>query len=495
MTQEVVHGRAMQAENVWSAAYPLIARVLASHGARRGVEVGVSFGGNSESMLTRCSLERLYGVDAYRTRPDYHDPANVTQSEFDAIHGYAAARLAKYGERFALIRASSEEGSQQVPDEMDFVYLDADHSFDGVCDDLRHWFPKVREGGIICGHDYGHPSFPGVQRAVDAFFSRLGWPVHVEGEGVWWAVKQAMPVSFFVPAYNCASTLSESISSITATNMLPDDEIIIVDDGSTDETWQCAQRLAAQDDRVRALRHRWNRGGATARNTGVEAARHPILFCLDSDNVLDRNTMGPLRHFMAAQGADVAAFQQLDYFRDAPGNTTHRWRFKAGSIGLHDYLGGTIVPGASGNYMFSLQSWQRARGYPEDARALDTWGFGLRQVATGAKMVTMPGHTYFHRHGHQSYWVRESRDKMTSLRALGLLIPFLDQIAPRDVNYLFGRRGRSSWFESLDRRPLRVRGMPLGRAGQVLPAFDSHPSRRAQKQSWWTSLIKGRQSG
>lgn len=495
MTRDLIHSHAKQAENSWGGAYPLIAKVLSEHGARRGVEVGVSFGGNSESMLTRCNLERLYGIDAYRTRPNYDDPANVAQAEFDAIHDYAAERFAKYGERYALIRASSEEGAQKVPDEMDFVYLDADHSFDGVCADLRHWCGKVREGGIISGHDYGHPCFPGVQQAVDAFFGRFGWPVHVEGEGVWWAVKRAMPVSFFVPAYNCASTLSESIQSITATNMLPDDEIIIVDDGSTDDTCECAQQLVSQDDRIRFLRHRWNRGGATARNTAVEAARHAVLFCLDSDNVLEQNSIGPLRKFMVTSGADVAAFQDLHYFREAMGNVTHAWRFKSGAIGLHDYLAGTIVPGASGNYMFTLQSWHRAGGYPQDAKALDTWGFGLRQVATGAKMVTMPGLKYFHRYGHDSYWVRESRERSASIRALALMIPFIDRIASRDVSYIFGRRGRYSWFESLDRHPLRVRGMPRGRAGEVISRLGTGQNRETSRRSWWTKLITGSQDG
>lgn len=472
MSQEQVHRHALQAEQSWGAAYPLIATVLAAHGAQRGVEVGVSFGGNAESLLTRCRLERLYGVDAYRRRPDYDDPANVSQAEFDAIYAYALERLSLFGDRCVLIRALSEEAARAVPDDMDFVYLDADHSFDGVRADLRRWFGKVRVGGIICGHDYGHPSFPGVKQAVDAFLTRFGWPVHVEGEGVWWTVKKPLPVSFFIPAFNCSETLAESVASITETNSEPDDEIVIVDDGSTDATAACAQKLSAQDGRVRLIQHRRNKGGASARNTAVEAARHPVLFCLDSDNILEKGSIPGLRRFLIDEAADVAAFQDLHYFRETPDKTTHIWRFKPGSIELHDYLAGTIVPGASGNYMFTAHSWERAGGYPIDAGALDTWGFGLRQVAAGARMLTQPATRYFHRYGHDSYWVRESRTTPPSLSALALLIPCLDRIDRRDVSYLFSKQGRRAWFESLDRRPLRVRGMPPGKAGCRLLSND-----------------------
>lgn len=465
MTPDRIHRLAMQAEHSWGSAYPLIAAVLAKHGARQGVEVGVSYGGNSESMLMRCGLERLYGVDAYRHRPDYDDPANVSQAEFDAIHAYAAARFTRFGNRYVLIRAASQEAVRSVPDDLDFVYLDADHSFVGVRADLRHWFRKVRDGGIICGHDYGHPDFPGVREAVDGFFHRFGWPVHVEGEGVWWTVKRPIPVSFFIPAFNCSQTLEESVVSITEANSGPDDEIIIVDDGSTDATAACAEKLSAEDGRVRVIRHRRNKGGASARNTAVEAARHSVLFCLDSDNVLERGSIPGLHRCLVDEAADVAAFQELHYFRETPGKTTHIWRFKPGTVELHDYLAGTIVPGASGNYMFTTRSWERAGGYAVDAGALDTWSFGLRQVATGSRMITHPAARYFHRYGHDSYWIRESKAARTSLTALMLMIPYLERLEDRDVEYLFSKRGREGWFESLDRRPLRLRGMHQGMAG------------------------------
>lgn len=56
---------------------------------------------------------------------------------------------------------------------LDYVYIDADHHYEGVCRDLDAWLPKVKSGGIIAGHDFcDYPSY-GVVRAVTERFSRV----------------------------------------------------------------------------------------------------------------------------------------------------------------------------------------------------------------------------------------------------------------------------------------------------------------------------------
>ncbi len=55
----------------------------------------------------------------------------------------------------------------------DFVFIDGDHSYEGCLADLRAWWPKVKVGGRIAGHDHTH-DFPGVIRAVSEFFGPEG---------------------------------------------------------------------------------------------------------------------------------------------------------------------------------------------------------------------------------------------------------------------------------------------------------------------------------
>jgi glycosyltransferase involved in cell wall biosynthesis len=174
-------------------------------------------------------------------------------------------------------------------------------------------------------------------------------------------------------------------------NFTSGDEIVIVDDGSTDETWNIMEQLKKRYNSIVTIRHRFNRGGGAARNTAVENAKHPIIFCLDSDNVLTPDSVRPLLSYLVKSGGDVAAFQEVRFFTDNIENITHKWVFQAGLISWADYLAGSTVPGASGNYLFSLGSWLTAGGYPEFAGCMDAWGFGLRQVATGSMGMSLIG--------------------------------------------------------------------------------------------------------
>jgi hypothetical protein len=199
----------------------------------------------------------------------------------------------------------------------------------------------------------------------------------------------------------------------------------------------------------------------------VENARHDLLFCLDSDNILAPSSVPRLVEYMQQTRADAASFQQLHYFVSSPLEVTHKWTFKPGLATLADYLAGPIVPGASGNYLFTRDSWVRAQGYPEFAGALDAWGFGLRQVGARQKVMVMPDGHYHHRYGHESYWVRDARRGHASLVALQLLIPFLSEIDERDVDYIMSRQGRSVWFDRLSQRPLRLKSGEPGGNGVI----------------------------
>ena len=67
------------------------------------------------------------------------------------------------------IKSTSLEAAKLVPDSsLDFCFIDASHDHDNVIADIKAWFPKVKLGGVIAGHDY--PEWEGVKKAVDEFF-------------------------------------------------------------------------------------------------------------------------------------------------------------------------------------------------------------------------------------------------------------------------------------------------------------------------------------
>ena len=65
--------------------------------------------------------------------------------------------------------ATTLEAAANWTEPIDYLYIDADHSYDSVWADLVAWMPYVRKGGLIIGDDYGNRSFPGVKTAWDAF--------------------------------------------------------------------------------------------------------------------------------------------------------------------------------------------------------------------------------------------------------------------------------------------------------------------------------------
>jgi predicted O-methyltransferase YrrM len=73
-----------------------------------------------------------------------------------------------------LIPSSTQDAALWWTEPIDYLYVDADHSYDGVVADLYAWVPHVKPGGLILGDDYGHHGFPGVARAWDEFEAAHG---------------------------------------------------------------------------------------------------------------------------------------------------------------------------------------------------------------------------------------------------------------------------------------------------------------------------------
>jgi glycosyltransferase involved in cell wall biosynthesis len=92
-------------------------------------------------------------------------------------------------------------------------------------------------------------------------------------------------VTVVIPVYNRAHLVGEAVTSVLAQDVVAD--VVIVDDGSTDETWATIERLASESDgRVRALR-RANGGPSAARNTALAVVDDGLITFLDSDDLME----------------------------------------------------------------------------------------------------------------------------------------------------------------------------------------------------------------
>ena len=129
----------------------MLAELFAERGYTSGAEVGVWEGEFSEILCRANPALHLLCVDAWAPYPDYAD--HQTAVELTAAYQRALVRLRPY--RCSLMRMFSLQAAERIPDRsLDFVYLDANHTFEGLTADLEAWTPKVKVGGLIAGHDY-----------------------------------------------------------------------------------------------------------------------------------------------------------------------------------------------------------------------------------------------------------------------------------------------------------------------------------------------------
>lgn len=124
-------------------------------------------------------------------------------------------------------------------------------------------------------------------------------------------------VSVVISAYKVAPFLEQCVSSVLAQSM-KDFELILVDDGSPDETAPLCDRLAARDPRIRVI-HKQNQGLGMARNTGLEAARGEWMFFLDGDDSIDPQLLEvTLKIADANPTADVVRFKSAKFAEQIP---------------------------------------------------------------------------------------------------------------------------------------------------------------------------------
>ena len=183
----------------------------------KGVEVGAFKGYLSKSLLEKWE-GKLYMVDVWRqlSNEEYDDISNHKNHQ-DA-YSDTMNNISGFEDRAFMLRMKSIYAVDLFEDEsLDFVYIDANHSYEGVKEDIRIWYPKVKKGGLLLGHDYlpdylygeGVKDIPlylfndekpeestyagmfGVNPAVDEFVTNNNYELHKTDEflGTWYIIK------------------------------------------------------------------------------------------------------------------------------------------------------------------------------------------------------------------------------------------------------------------------------------------------------------------
>lgn len=155
------------------------------------VEVGTHRGQFAEMLLSNWPKGRLFCVDPWLDRipgyegQDVYLPAKGPDRTADL--GAAKELLTPYLDRVMFMEMRSDQAVKKFYDRtLDFVYVDGNHYYEHVVQDLMSWWPKLKHGGILAGHDIVCPWGPRpdnwgkhIQPAVQRFSDLLGLDVYL----------------------------------------------------------------------------------------------------------------------------------------------------------------------------------------------------------------------------------------------------------------------------------------------------------------------------
>ena len=260
-------------------------------------------------------------------------------------------------------------------------------------------------------------------------------------------------ISAIVPYFEAHKTIESALRSLVEGD-LPPNEIIVVNDGSSKKSREQLEDvvLRLRYPSITIVDHQNNLGGGFARNTAVLHSKNKWIFCLDADNLASKTLLKSLAGFIeeSAGTVEVASPERVVYFDDPTATVSHAWTFRNSDHSIEEYIKHAVLPGASGNYLFSLDSWYRAGGYPIGARALDAWGFGFRLHLAGCQTLVVPGTFYFHRIGLPSYYLRESKDmERLSLIATAQILQDASRLPSKLVRRFLHARTARSWLRKV----------------------------------------------
>lgn len=142
------------------------------------VEIGSHLGESSTIFLGFDQIKKIYCVDPWNQNPIYEEIFNE--------------RLEKFllNRRCQKIKAMSSQANKTFLDNsIDMIYIDGNHDYEYVSEDIKLWYPKIVTEGIIAGHDYTN-DHPGTKKAIDEFIQIYNLKLQTFIDSSWYVIKE-----------------------------------------------------------------------------------------------------------------------------------------------------------------------------------------------------------------------------------------------------------------------------------------------------------------
>lgn len=131
------------------------------------VNIGAGAGTSTSTFLHARHDAKVYSVDIQQESSPY----GSFEGEQTALREMGLLDHARY---FPILGDSKLVGKRWEHGQVDFIFVDGDHSYSGCYDDIRAWMPHLKDGGLMAVHDYERDVWPEVQGATDTAMKELG---------------------------------------------------------------------------------------------------------------------------------------------------------------------------------------------------------------------------------------------------------------------------------------------------------------------------------
>ena len=217
-------------------------------------------------------------------------------------------------------------------------------------------------------------------------------------------------LTIIIPLFNSEKTILESIESIEKEKINLNYEVIIVDDCSTDNSFEIVENKIKNYDNYKLLKNKKNLGGGATRNNAIKNSKSDIIYCLDSDNMIGEGSIEKMFKLLKNKNVDGVTVEKSKRFIDSLNNGHEDYYF-------NDY-GGKTIPFESIfslercplniTFMHTKRAFEITGGYPEN-HGFDTQHFAVRFLSNNLKALVCHSAFDYHRiHSNQNnYYHRE----------------------------------------------------------------------------------------
>jgi glycosyltransferase involved in cell wall biosynthesis len=228
---------------------------------------------------------KVYAVDTFvgsKDEVEVHIDAKTKD-----IKSIFKDNIKQHGFDVELYHMTTNEASKEINEKFDLIFIDADHSYDAVVQDLENWIPKCK--GVIAGHDY---ELDDVRRAVLNKFKDVDY-IHSVNDNtrgtMWWKNlndKQnnvMKKIDVIIPAFKAQNTIAKTISSIVMQSIVDEVTITIVNDSDDIGYKKFIDHFKPYVD-IKEITLDVNGGPGVARQYGIDNTSAPYFTCIDADD-------------------------------------------------------------------------------------------------------------------------------------------------------------------------------------------------------------------